>query len=583
MESKRKSMKPLYYQKVIIDDKFTYHAFLKKGLRTFSSLALKTKDANYSRENPRDPKSTKLVRVFKKIKLTRRVDLRQLQILNPTPSFSAFLYIAKRMLYVKVLSIFDSRRKEIRYKGLFTTWPKYMKQLKSLCSEIRIQKAGGFFAYGPQMTLKKMTFPSDFLRFLPKLEEARVAFSFFQYCSQMDRVCQFKRYPVSLRRLSIQHPSYNPAVLNVQIQHLKELRYLEIILFSASILELVESAYSLISQAPVKLQALNVNFGQDFEIDVSIDKAIRRLANLKKAKIQFSSVMFKDNLRILQSFEECPLESLNLKISILDDQEILQVRDLISKKKTTLKKLKLLIRNDKGRFENLSLLEKLINTIDDLPELTNLSFSLLVPYLQTDEKEQLISLESSLNFVRLLSKPIPLRKFVLISSQFGFSKNRFLSLLKSLEGISSHLEKLQIDVGQYEPSNEMDTEKIINFIQSLAKIQVLKLDSLCVSKQNFLKIMGAIEALRNLTAVTIGRFSEEIPEGKFVESVGKILRKYGLRNFDTEISDRFRNSLDKISEGNSSCLDVGEIKKKNPYFLYCSLPIKFPNDLEEVW
>jgi len=568
-ESKRKVMRPLFYREISIDCKFTHQNFLKKGFQTFSSLVLKCQNAAYPREEGiTDPKNTTLVKLFKKIKLTKKVDLSKLQILKPTPSLSAFLCIIKRISHVRAFSIYDHRGKETNFKGLFATCPRYMKQLKALDSQIKIQSAAGFLDQ-PAKVPKEMLFQSDFLRFVPKFEEMKVIFPFYQYLQQMNRVLQFNKYPVSMRKFSLRHPNCRPGALNVSIEHLKELRDLEIVLVSESSFELANSAYNIISKVPAQLQVLRVNFDQGFYIDAAINKAIKRLVYLKKVKLQLSSVGFADNLQILENLKDCPLESLNLAIDFRIDQDILRVKELLSKKKNTLRRLKLSLIKKKGTFESVFSLTELVKAIDNLPQLTNFYFLLRVSKPE---------LKSAFAFKNLFTKPIPLKKFQLISAHLSFSKAEFLDLLNPLQGISYQLEKLRIDIGEFKLESQTDSNLVCEFIRSLVNTRMLKLDNLIVSQQYFPKIIEAIMSLRRLTDVTIGQFFE-VPMKVLVSGIGKILERYGLRNFECRIMRSFKQSYEEYNP-----INLRNIKRKNPYLqIYPGTLVSRLEPEDEIW
>ena len=569
MPSEVKTMKFLFYREISIDSKFTFHNFLKKGPRTFSILTLKSKDESYSRAlGIRDPESKTLLKLFKKLKFARKVDLGSLHLVKPSPSFSAFLCIAKRISYVKVLSIYDCRRKQVNYEGLFTTWPKYLKHLKSLCFQIKIEQTGGFLSQSTSKIPKMILFPTDFLRFLPRFEEIKIVFPFFEHLSQMDRICQFEKYPTSIRKISL----YHPGVYNPTIGHLKRLKSLETVLISAASLKLMRTTGNLISQVPTQLQALSLNLRGEFAGDDSIYTEIRRLVNLKKVKLELSS----GSLQILESLEECLLECLSLRVHIQAGQDISFVKDLILKKRKSLKRLKLLIMKEQGHFEIVVALEELIKVIDNLPGLINLSFWLLASKLESN-------LESSLTFTKLLSKSIPLKKFQLKSNQESFSKTAFSRLLSSLQEISPQIEKLQIDVGKFEPSDDTEINLVLDFIRSLVNIQVLKFPSLCIPSKGFDKLIEVIYTLRDLKTLYFGQVSDEIPKLLVIQGVERILVKYGLRNFSCQFSPEFRKSFQENLKG-SYCINRMNVRKKNPYLMtFPNVPISSPDIEEEIW
>ena len=272
-------------------------------------------------------------------------------------------------------------------------------------------------------------------------------------------------------------------------------------------------------------------------------------------------------MQIFQNFDECPLESLSVKVTIQNEQEILALKDLISKKKITLKRVKFWIIKEQGIFISRTLLEELSNVVDNLPQLTSFYFLLRA------SQPRVIPLEYAFPFKKLFEKPIPLRKFQHISNQLSFS----LNILNSLQGVAGYLEKLQIDIGNYEPQSPTESDILCEFLRSLVNIQVLKLGSLRVSKQNFSKIIEAILSLRYLTDLTIGQFAEEIPQETLIKGVEKILGKYGFRNFEGSVVETpFLNSGNRGSDPFVQLLfgqkreeiphvDLTNIKRKNPY------------------
>ena len=473
------------------------------------------------------------------------------------------------MSHVRMLSIYDHHGKNTKFKGLFASCPKYMKQLKSLDSQLKIQSSAGFFENSRETVPKKILFPSDFLKFLPRFEEIKLTFPFFQYSPQMNRIFQFKKYPVSMRRISLHNPNCRQTALTVSLEHLTGLRDLEIVLMPETNLDLAKSVYSLISKVPEELQVLKVNFDKELYINAEINAAIKRLVNLKKVKLQLSTERYLDNLQILDNLIECPLESLNLELHFRMDQDTLRVKELISKKQNTLKKIKLTLIKRTGVFESVFCLTELVKAIDSLPQLTNFNFLLRV------SKPELASV---VTFKNLFTKPIPLKKFQLISNELKFPKTEFLHLLGSLQGISPHLEKLRIDVGKFQPESETESDKLYEFIRSLVNIRMLKLDSLSVPQQDLSGVIGAVLSLRNLTDLTIGQFFE-VPMRVLVWEIEKILGKYGLRKFETRIMLSYAQSSEKYPR-----LNLINLKRKNPYLL--NYPSKFVPSLglsEETW
>jgi len=196
-----------------------------------------------------------VLRLFRKIKLTRKVDLGHLHLISPGPSLSVFLSIVKKTLHVRVLSIYDFRRGEESYKGLFATYPKYIKQLKSLCTEISVQSSGGFLPNRIGGMPEKMMFLTDYLRYLPHFEEIKITYPFFQQPLPTNRACHFKKFPSSIRKISIQHPREQSFVRNPSIEHLKGLKDFEISFMRGSTLGLLKSTYLLIPQVSLQLEA----------------------------------------------------------------------------------------------------------------------------------------------------------------------------------------------------------------------------------------------------------------------------------------------------------------------------------------
>jgi len=551
-------MKPLFQKEVQIKSHFTYQNFLKKGYRLTPKLALKLREKDGSSKEAKGATKKKIMRIFKNTRAIKRLDLTGLLVLKAKFWFSSFLCIAKKVSStVSCLKMHDSRKRLENYQELVTSWPKYMKNIRSLSSVVFVEDARTKVALKQQKKIRPM---NHYLKYLQKLAMIEIECSYNASSSDFSGIWKFEKYPASIKKIYFNQTRHGQEPINTSMTHLKNLKDLKFRfgnMYNNSVVTL-KSVLSLIPQVP-QLEALEIDFISYFEIDASIRAALKSLTRLKKVRFSLHQEM--NLLPILKSLEGSPLEDFELSVDMYCDERIPFLKDFLSRKKD-LKNLSLQI--IKGRlFESFEEVRDLLKTIDDLPQLSSLSFEAKSSLEDETVKANTLP-EIDFPFEKLFSplRSIPLKKFRISLNQHGLSESGFMKLLASLKGVSPNLEELQIDVGEYKPKENTRTEVIIEFIKSLKNIRCLKLDSLDISqKQFFFELIEAIYGLKFLRDFSLGEFSEDVTSLSFIDGLRRILLKNGLEKFRCEMSEGLQKML---VEKDCPRIDRDEIRKKNP-------------------
>ena len=566
MVTPHKPIKSLFLKEVQIYSTFSYQNFHKKRFSIFPKLQIQLSDHNVSRfADRKNSNKTKLLRIFKKAKFVRNLDLGQVYFSDQNFCFSALLLIAKKMSTTPRLSVYDSKEYQNELKGLFTTLPKYMKHLKSLHYQLSFESlihVQLFHDGDTEIKLPpKIKFITDFLKYLPRLEGLKMILPSYHYTSYLNHLWRLGKYPASIQKLSFLFANVDGDVPKISFAHLKNLRHFEISPNYQSLDILMQNLIHLLLQVS-HLESLTISFLDDFYIDASICESLKTLKGLEKLKLHFSSLTHNNNLQLLTSFEGCPLKYLNMRIKINSNQDIPSITNFL-KKNTSIETLKLKLMKPES-FGSSKDMDELIYSINNLPKLMNLSLSALPNQYFHDKKPILSNLNN--HFKNLLSplRVPPVKQFQISLHQSYISKTDLFPLLESLKGISSTLEKLQIDAGGFSPRDEVETDTMIEFIRSLRNIRSLRIPSLFVfSKKFFFEFIEAISILKNLRTLFIGEISGNIPASLFLEGIQKIISKHGLRKFSCLSALDFRNYFS--SPDASPRLKMSDIRKKNPY------------------
>jgi len=339
-------IKPRILRELKIDSTLTCQRFLKRECYVIPKLAVKFKDTTISSEplSLKSLRKAKLVKLFKRLKFTNKIDLSEVQASNPKFYSSEFLYIAKKLSNISDLSLYDYRERKTKYIGIMTSWPKYMKRLSSFSYEILMEGMDSYLSNPDPIAVdvlvaqlsKQVSFPTDFLRYTPRLKTLKVNFPFFQHNPCLDRMWRFEKYPASLQRICFYQANCRTEDLpnSSSLARFGKLRDLQIYPVNDSYTELTKSVRDLISQVTPQLEALSINFVEWFGIDSSVLSAFKRLVNLKRVKLRLSLFKHSNNLQILESLEDCPLEDFHLRVHIKSDADVDMITNFVKKKKS---------------------------------------------------------------------------------------------------------------------------------------------------------------------------------------------------------------------------------------------------------
>jgi len=280
----------------------------------------------------------------------------------------------KRISYLSGLSIIDLINPITGYKELFVSWPKYLKHLKSLVFPYSVQNENPFSTYhfywheqGVADLSKSPKLTTDFLKYVKRLENLEINGPSVGSCSVLGNLWHFNKYPVSIEKLSLCNVLNAKGNHEISLARFKKLKSFEIELHRGVFsMKFMKKITDLLPQAP-QLEALKINFTDDFEIDNSICAALKKLENLKELKIRFSLQQYSNNIEILRILEKIPLRKFGLSLVTRTKQDLIPVISFLEKKKT-LEALTLVIKTEEIAKTS-DIVQKLFKTIDDLPQL----------------------------------------------------------------------------------------------------------------------------------------------------------------------------------------------------------------------
>jgi len=267
-------MKAQFPKQFRVDEQsLPYQNLIKKGHYIKPKLEVEMIGIHAASLNKKVAMKLQLVKIFKKTRLIRKLDF-STNLESREFFLSTFLYIAKKVPKISALSVYDSRNCVSQYKGLVTSWPKYMKHLRSLRHEPLVESSTwaqmirrNRHPVEPPETILSMT---GFLGYTRKLENVEVIFPHQLYFSRcLNPLWRFEKFPKSPKKLAFCEAQHSQNLQNFSLAGLKNLKDLEVTPKDGGSLELMKSVSDLISQVN-QLETLNIRFVEKFEIDASI-------------------------------------------------------------------------------------------------------------------------------------------------------------------------------------------------------------------------------------------------------------------------------------------------------------------------
>jgi hypothetical protein len=303
---------------------------------------------------------------------------------------------------------------------------------------------------------------------------------------------------------------------------------------------------------------------------------LKKLSNLK-LKFDLWPRGFETFLTIL---ENCPLVDFYLDAVIENDSQLFALKNSLSRMKS-LESLTLKIYKNSS-FETESTLRELFEKVSQLKLLKNLKLHFFSS--NATEKPYLCpKIISALKSV--FNKPVKLESFSLKFNQID-ARTAFLELINILRRAAPTLRKLEVNVGEVKPEGS-DYLKIMALVQRLTSIEVLKLNSLCVSMSRQVEdLMESIYNLKHLKVLELQEMKGPLNDPSFSSIVEKILGKKGLNTFKCTLSWENQEELPRRKRSDDQ-IDMKQIIKKNPdlqsYPQSSGMFVYYDDDTEWKW
>jgi len=548
MENKIKKIIP---RKLFIQTKYNYQNFRKKGYKVLSKVEIDKEDNRYS--NSRGPtlhiESIKLLKLFKALKYVPKLDLSKLKLCDRASYLSKVLYFVKRNSKAKNIKVHDIKMANENYKGVSEVWAKYSQAVQVLGYSFDYRMLLGSRHVQDEDTPKNFSAFIRLLKYQPCVKD--LTFQFPAGHSSLGKgFYEFEKYPETLERLSLKEVDCGYLEAS-SLNHLKNLKHLEIEFNKTSTGNLFAHAFELIPKTSSHLQSLSLSWPENNIPFVSSGLHQKRDLNyLQKLKLDLNLTDSFEFEEISKTFEKCPLKHLTLLLQVESQKQLYSLPDFLKGFKC-LQYLKLKI-HCKAAFDNMKMLQGLFREIDLLPLLKKLSISLTS---NAKEEDQLLQEQDQI-FTKIFTKTVPLVSFKIELRAISLSHQGFLNLIKSLDPLKTTLNKLRIDVGRVD-LDAAEFEMVSDFLKELKNIRCLRFESLNIpDKQFFQDLTHVISQMKYLRTLTIGQIQEKVPEEAIISIVKNILEKNGLRKFDCSVSHKFEDILGKIL--------LAEVKKRNP-------------------
>ncbi len=276
-QQEQQRIKPFFHWDIKLSSNFTYRNFFKRGDRVVPNLVIGFDERDHFSQNE---KMLKALRVSKKVKMIKRLDLAEFPIQH-----SKAVKIAKNLGSISSLKT-DG-------KELIKLWSKFLKNLKSFSSS-EIIRQGRRICYGYEKSsqqqqnrglVKENKFLGNYFKYLPRLEMTTAEINFpsdsLWRNRDLDYTWRFEQYPESIRRIWFYGTKYSEKPMNISMAHLKNLKDLKFE-FGFSYYNSTEALQSVMELLPqvTQLEALQIDFIANFKIDVSICQALKSFTKL---------------------------------------------------------------------------------------------------------------------------------------------------------------------------------------------------------------------------------------------------------------------------------------------------------------
>lgn len=533
-----------------------YCDFFKKGIISPRTLTIEYLDGNYHHNNQARAKmQQRLVKVLKRAKPIKSLQLHNCVVQYENISDPILIQLAKRTSRVKSLSLPDyALSQEIIQK--YTLWLKYTKGVRKF--DYVAPPCVDF----PNGCVRK--FETNVQKFLHEIRRDRLSSVNISHSTPDDKLgnsfLMFNKYPSTLKSLTFDWRHYCTDAeveipkLENSLRHMRELTSLSLS-FRNQINLIDPILYSI--QNVSQLTSLKIEFLEniDQEIDLPLWR-LRSLSNLHDLTLKFG-YWPKGLETFLKTIHSCPLKFLYIDAIIDQENQFDSLKELIANLKT-LETLKLKVYKD-SPFESESNIRSIFEKIGQIKPLKNLKLYFKASSALTSSTFNIVSALKN-----IFAKSVKLQKFALRFNQTDTQK-AFPELLSLVTRVAPTLKKLEIDIGEFKVQDS-DFKQIMNLINRVKGIQVLKLNSLCVVMSQAVEdLINSLYSLKSLQTLELREVKGSLNKPSlFVSLVEKIVSKRGLKKFDCELSWDSKDNAAVRRARTTSQIDLKKVIQKNP-------------------
>lgn len=394
------------------------------------------------------------------------------------------------------------------------------------------------------------------------LKNVQITLSDGNFSSQL-----FERLPKKATNISIYpgqaavKPLLSPPTFKSSFSEYPYLQSLEILLpiqpdIYASILNSISY--------PDSLTCLRLNIRANNDLMIStLQEALSRFKKLKHIALKFSDPL--PQLTVLAPFEDCPLESVEILLSKVMEQNLIEISNLIAKQP----QIKHLSLKSSWAITDTSLLkpwETLMNQISSLAHCEKLYLNLKVQ-AEFDDTPIKYPVSTLFNNKRLQELHLDLTN--------GFSSSDIGSLMKSIQADCSKLRILELYFSDKVRLVGDDRVSFIEAIEGMPSLKTILLDSFTVEGQGYVKkLLDVISKLAHLKSLKLLRLNGQIILEELLGQIEQIITKPGFEEifFWGEIYDK--------TESVAKVIDMKDAFKKNPDLKVFELPFSFSRNLK---
>lgn len=570
-------IKPIFPTYIYINNLRSFNTYFIRHYDIVNTLCILYPQKSFYHAHEADKRMLKrLLKVARSLKRITKIKLGDCNIQNRNNLIAKTMLIAKKLSWIKSLTIADflpSYKRPIR----LILWLRCAKRLENLDYRILpkdfsfkdpISFEAGIKNLFSAMRLNKV----KVLKFVEFISDPAISRSFLR----------FDYYPKSLQKLSIQWKGYmqkiliNPPPINTELEHIPNLKVVSFNLGDqAKIMEFALNSVSTLSNL-VSLD-LSLPLGITTEISTNANK-LQEFPNLKRLKLKLQ-VWRKETKVFLEFMERVALVELGLMLQLENDDPIRVVKDFIAKQEK-LNSLQLKIESvtlfQEGE-EHINELFDVIGRFQDFRVL-KLSFKTKMRVLDSDLLSNLVA-----KLKNMFKASVALRAFKFECNQMKPDET-FMELIDSLQFNAHSLIRIKIDTGEFSPEDQEFTTLYV-FIKCLNIIQILDLPKLNIggeqSWQYFIELICSRKYLRELT---LGEVKESVSKQELINCAEQTMRRRGMNKFDFKISRELHKQFSKKAPDNQK-INIDEIKRINPSLTWFpkNLPIFHGSIDDTTW